>query len=95
MSFKTWLNENNVKIITSKYSWGKLIVIEVGISFKVIMHPEHQKMIESMKEDDTVSFKDEQGYMWKVTKTSDFYIFKSNRDVAKVSVDKLDKELSK
>lgn len=39
--FMEMLNEDTVKLVTSKYSWGKLIVIEVGNRFYIVIHPEN------------------------------------------------------
>jgi hypothetical protein len=65
------LIEAKIKIKKEKYSWGELIVIEVGSMFKVVMHPEHLKMIRSLKPGGKGTFTDEQNKTWGVARSEE------------------------
>lgn len=54
-------------ITHEKYDWGTLRVIHHGINYKAVLHPEHFELI-AAKPRQTVTFTDEQGITWKVTR---------------------------
>lgn len=49
------------KITKKKFTWGELVTIEEGHSFKCILHPE---IIELIKKNPSGTFLDEQGVRW-------------------------------
>ena len=65
-NLKSKLNiSDKIEIKKEKYSWGNLRVIYSGISFSVIIHPEHWAKIDSLKSGEEITFRDETGKVWR------------------------------
>jgi hypothetical protein len=50
---------NNVKVKTSNYSWGKMVTVHHGSDTSYPLHPEHQAAIKKLKPGESTSFTDE------------------------------------
>jgi hypothetical protein len=57
---------DQIEIRKEKYHWGNLRVISVGMSFSIIIHPEHWQEIDNLKAGDSLLYKDEQSVRWNV-----------------------------
>jgi cbb3-type cytochrome oxidase cytochrome c subunit len=72
----------SINLKSEKYSWGSILVISKGASYKAILHDDHilntKKVINNIIPEYT--FIDEQKYKWKVTKNNNEIIFKANNN---------------
>lgn len=57
---------DQIEIRKEKYHWGNLRVISIGMSFSIIIHPEHWQKIDKLKKGESTFFKDEQSVRWNV-----------------------------
>jgi hypothetical protein len=65
-NLKSKLNiSDKIEIKKEKYSWGNLRVIYSGISFSVIIHPEHWAKIDNLKSGEKIKFRDETREVWR------------------------------
>ena len=69
---------SSISISVETYSWGTLRTIRKGSSYTVVIHPEDAKKIAGLY-NGSVTFTDEQGITWTVSRLFDCLTFKSNR----------------
>jgi len=79
--YKEMIGEERVVFTKKKYSWGELRKIEKGHSFSVIIHPEHNELVQRVIDgaDDLNTFVDEQNFEWNVSLKGDNLVFKSDQ----------------
>lgn len=56
---------SSVTVDVRDYSWGRLVVVSKGNSYKAILHPEHQEALLKLQGGQSTQIKDEQGVRWK------------------------------
>ena len=56
---------------TGKYSWGTMKTVHHGKDFSIPLHPEHQKAIGKLKDEQEHKFKDETGHHWVARRKGD------------------------
>jgi hypothetical protein len=70
-----WAARTHVDVKT--YPWGNLVTVSKGISYKAVLHPEHQEKILSLAEGGSTRFKDEQSYSWEASRKGDRVFLKA------------------
>lgn len=77
---------NIISFKKEKYSWGILRNISMGNRFSIIIHPENwDTIINVIKSGESDTFRDEQKYIWNVSKVGDKINLSSKGN--KVSID--------
>jgi hypothetical protein len=81
-TFQEFLSESTsnapISIKKSEHSWGTLILVEKGIDYRAVLHPEHQEMILSLADGETKKFEDEQGIKWNATRNGEDITLKAD-----------------
>lgn len=77
-----------MKTLISKrtYNWGTLRIIQKGVNFSVVIHPEHYARIANLVDGQSMSFREETGRDWKVRREGAQLHFQA-RAIGSVTVD--------
>jgi hypothetical protein len=77
-----------MKTLISKrsYNWGTLRIIQKGVNFSVVIHPEHYAKIANLVDGQSTSFREETGRDWKVRREGSALHFEA-RGIGKVTVE--------
>ena len=67
----TFVHLDEATIKTKEYSWGKIKTIHHGTDWSIPLHPEHQKAISSLEDEEETRFKDETGAKWRAIRFGD------------------------
>lgn len=81
------------KVVTKKYSWGKMKTIHKGADFSIPMHPEHHEPISKLKDGESHHFTDETRTHWTATRSGDDVHFQSSVGKVKVPHASLNEEV--